>query len=168
MAALYDRFVSGLAGLAGLMLLLIVFGVVYDVVLRAIGLQPPAWTGGLSEYSLLFITMLAAPWLVRTNGHVAVDSLVLALPAAVRRVLEPAVYVLCVALCLTLAYFAAGMGLTAWERGDIDIRSIDMPRWLMFAALAVGFALTAVEFARALVGGRSLYAERRGLPKESL
>ena len=42
--------------------------IVVDVSLRNLGMQPPAYTVALTEYSLLYMTMAAAPWLVRERG----------------------------------------------------------------------------------------------------
>ena len=142
------------------MLVAIFAAIVYDVTVRTVGWQPPYWVSALTEYALLFVTMLAAPWLVRTRGHVFVESLLMILPGAVRAVLEKTVYLLCATICLVLCYYAVTMGLDAHMRGEFDVRSIDMPRWILFAALAVGFVLCAVEFLRYLAGVGDMYAGR--------
>ena len=49
----------------------------------------------------------------------------------------------------------------SFGRGDLDVRSIDLPRWLLFAPLACGFALLAVEFLRLLLLGEPA-SERPG------
>ena len=159
---LYGALISGLAGLAGVLLAAIVVVVVADVILRGAGFQPPAFTAAFSEYALLFATMAAAPWLVRTRGHIIVESLILILPKALRRALATGVYALCLGLCLVLAYFATTEAVASLLRGDIDIRAVDMPRWTLFAALVGGFALMAVEFLRLALGHGSLYVGRRG------
>ncbi len=159
---LYGALISGLAGLAGVLLAAIVVVVVADVVLRGLGVQPPAFTAAFSEYSLLFATMAAAPWLVRSRGHIVVESLILVLPDGPRRALARGVYVLSLGLCCLLAWFAGVEAVASFVRGDIDIRAVDMPRWALFAALSAGFALMAIEFLRLTLGHGSLYTGRRG------
>ena len=80
--------------------------VVYDVMLRALGMQPPQSTSAVTEYSLLFVAMLASPWLVRTRGHVVVTSFFNLTPTAVRPFLERLIYLSCAGVSLTLAVFA--------------------------------------------------------------
>ena len=159
----YDAVIVGLAVLAGAMVAAVFLAIVYDVSVRTLGFQPPFWTIALTEYALLFMTMFAAPWLVRKRGHVFVESVVLQLGAAARRVVEKLVYIICIVLCLVLAYYATDQGLDAASRGTLDIRSITVPRWVLFAALPIGFGLSAIEFFRFLVGSESMYVSDRSV-----
>lgn len=168
LSQVYSALITGLAGLAAFMLAAIVIAVAFDVVVRTLGYQPPAATSALGEYTLLFATMLTAPWLVRTRGHIVVESLLLLIPDSVRRWMERGVYLLCTGLCLCLAYFAVQLGLESFARGDIDIRAVDMPRWLLFASLGLGFGLMTIEFLRLLAGRGSLYSGQRGGISDSL
>lgn len=154
----YEALIGALAGLACALLALVFMAIVYDVAVRTLGFQPPYWVSALTEYALLFITMLAAPWLVRRKAHVFVTSLLTALPQSARRVVAKSVYAGCIAICLAISYYAALMGLEAFRLGEFDVRSIDMPRWLLFASLPLGFCLCAVEFARFLAGFDDMYA----------
>ena len=167
-ARAYDKLILGLAVLAGLLLAAIVLVVATDVVLRTLGFQPPAMTTAFGEYSLLFATMLASPWLVRERGHIVIESLVLIIPGGARRWIERLVFVLCIALCVTLAWVAFDMGLESFRRGDIDIRAIDMPKWILLASMSIGFAVMAIEFLRLLVTRGSLFTGRRGTITDSL
>ena len=156
----YDAVIVGLATIAGAMVAAVFVAIVWDVSLRTIGLQPPLWTSALTEYALLYMTMLAAPWLVRVKGHVFVESLAMMLPIGVRRLVEKAVYLITILLCVVLAYFALDQGLEIAARGDEDIRSIVLPKWALYAPLPVGFGLSEIEFLRFLIGNDSMYAGR--------
>ena len=45
---------------------------------------------------------------------------------------------------------------------ELDLRSIDMPKWLLFVPFPLGFSLVAIEFGRYLVGIDSYYAGKVG------
>lgn len=150
---LYDLLVPALAVLAGALLLACTFAIVGDVLLRTAGLAFLHGVDALGEYALLYVTMAAAPWLVRTHGHVAVGSFLRLLPAGWRARILGAGLATSAVLSLALAWYAAGLAAESFVRGDVDIRSIDLPRWLLFLPLAVGFLLTAVEFARLWLRG---------------
>ncbi len=149
----YDRLIGGLAGLAGISLFVIAAMIVVDVTLRTFGMQPPQAISALTEYALLYATMAAAPWLVRTGGHVTIHSLTGRLPLGVQAMLRRAVLALATLLCVTLALAATYMAIESFGRGDVDVRSIDLPRWLLFLPLALGFLLLAAEFLRLLFLG---------------
>jgi len=92
------------------------------------------------------MTTLAAPWLVREKANVSVVALLDRLPRSARRGLEKSILVVCALICLGLAWYSARMGVDAWQRGEVDIRSIEIPRWVLFASLPLSFAMCAVEF----------------------
>ena len=160
---LYDRLISGLAVLAGLMVAGVFVIIVVDVSMRTAGLRPPMFTSAVSEYALLYMTMFAAPWLVRERGHIRIDSFVGYMPAGLRRWIERAIVVLCIALCIVAVFYSTRFAIQFWQRGTIDIRSIEIPRAYLFLPMILGFGLSAVEFLRILVRGEPLGgAEHRG------
>jgi len=154
----YDRLIVVLAVLASIMIAAVFVLIVVDVSMRTAGLRPPIFTSAISEYSLLYMTMMAAPYLVRHRGHVRIDSFVAHLPAPGRLLVERLLIVTCIALCLLATWYSARFAMDFWTRGEIDIRSIEIPRSLLFVPLVLGFFLCAVEFARMLMIGESLTA----------
>lgn len=156
----YDRLVTAMA-MTGCVLLAVMFVmIVYDVTVRTIGLTPPAATSALSEYFMLYVTMLAAPYLVREKAHVAVESIELVLPAAAMPWLARLVCIVCAVLSLLLAWYSVDGIVDAVQSGEVDIRSIIIPKWVLYAPLPVGFALSAVEFARLLLARTGLLVGR--------
>ncbi|MGD9925679.1 MAG: TRAP transporter small permease, partial [Pseudorhodoplanes sp.] len=135
--------------------------IVWDVLLRAFGFQPPDWTTAFIEYALLYMTLLAAPWLVRERANVAIDTFTNMLPNAWRIRLDWTVCLLCAALSLILFVFGSELTATAWRNGDQDIRSIPIPFWIFYIGMPVSFAFVGMEFLllpfrqRRSTGGRS-------------
>lgn len=161
LGAIHRGVVVGLAALSAGMLALFTIGICYDVIVRTIGLPPPNYTVTLVEYGLLYVTVLSAPWLLREKGHVFVDMAVRAMPPRARRVNELAMYAIGLAVCAILCYAAGALAIESWQRGDLDNRDFDMPRWAIYAPMALSFFLLVLEFARYLAGVDSLYGERR-------
>lgn len=114
---------------------------------------------------MLYATMLAAPWLVRRRGHIAVDAFARLAPRAIRRPLDMAVCMLCVAVSILLAHYSAELALSAWRSNEMDIRAANLPRWALFAIMPPCLLLVAAEFARLLVvGERYLLADSDSRP----
>ncbi|MEK9925410.1 MAG: TRAP transporter small permease subunit [Alphaproteobacteria bacterium] len=154
----YELFLRTLAGSAGVLLGLDLIAIIVDVLIRNFGGQPPAWTLPLVEYSLLYITALMSPWLVRTKGHIVVDVLISILPEMARNLFASAIYFICVVICITFTWYATELFIFAWVRGEMDVRSIVLPRVLLFAPMILSFTLMAIEFLRYLIGRDSLYS----------
>ena len=161
-ARAYDILIVALAWFAGAAIMAIFVVIVYDVTLRTLGFRPPRITSAGSEYALLYFTMAAAPYLVRHKGHVFIETGRALLPAALRRLAERATYVICITVCALLFYFSLDLTVEAIALGEVEIRSISMPRWFLFAPLPPSFLLMGIEFARFLAGRDSLYVRTEG------
>lgn len=144
----YDRFITLLAMLGGALVFMMVVLIVYAVAARAGGAQPPQWITTFTEYALLYMTLLAAPWLVREHGNVIVDTLTNVLPESAKYWLERLVFAVCAALSIILALYGAALTAGSWTAGDYDIRSVAVPGWIFNVIVPFGFTLVAVEFAR--------------------
>jgi C4-dicarboxylate transporter, DctQ subunit len=163
LAALYRRLLELLAVVAGILLAAMALAIVVDVVLRNFGFQPPGHTFTLTEYSLLYVTMLAAPWLLRAKGHVHIELLTAAVSPRSRFWLTRVVYALCVLTCAVIFWFALEVTIDQWQRAVIDVRSFDMPRWLLTASIPLSFGLMTIEFARFLLGLDSMHTGQAGI-----
>lgn len=150
---LYDAIVEGLVPLAGLVLAAVCLLIAWDVVARNVGLQPPESTVALTEYALLYVTMAAAPALVRRRGHVVVELVYRRIGGRARRLLDRLIPAGCAAISFLVAGLAVALAMEAVHRGEVDTRSFDIPRAWLFGPLVFGFGLMGTEFLRlALIG----------------
>ena len=150
LAAVYDGFLTVLAAVSALAFGAVSFFVAYEVMVRWLGFRPPVWPVAVSEFTLLYATVLAAPWVLRQSGHIQVNTLAAALPARMRKALGRTLSVLGALICLVVAWYALRVTLSA---KGLEIRSFEMPKWLVYAPLPLGFLLLAVEFARHAAAG---------------
>lgn len=162
----YTWLIEGLAVLSGLTIGGVCLLIAYDVIARNLGFQPPASTVALTEYALLYFTMGAAPWLVRTRGHIVVEVMHNRLSGRARRLTDWFIIFICFLASATVSVLATLLMLEAIQRGEIEIRSLEMPRALLFTPLAIGFCLVATEFLR--IGWRGEAVTDQNLQRESL
>ena len=160
---LYRGFLYAMAGIAGVMLIWLMFSVITSVVMRNAGLQPFAWLFTSSEYAILYMTMLGAPWLVREKGHVHIELVTAALPGPMRRIVSRFVAVLCVIVSLILAWKGAELFLGNIARNDLDVRSYYFPKWILTIAFPVSFGLMAIEFSRFVFGDDLMHSGEAGI-----
>ena len=163
----YNYVINGLAMGAGILISVAFLLIIVDVSMRMTGFTPPAYTITFVEYILLFFTMFSAPWLVRVKGHVFIDAITQLLPGAVQAVLAKFVYVICICSTLTFCYVSFGLLTEAIDTGNLDVRGVDMPAWLLFAPMPPCFLLVAGEFLRYLIGVDDMYGSRSDV-KESV
>lgn len=156
LTAAWDRLIDGLAMFGGILIAGVCLLIAWDVIARNLGIQPPASTVAFTEYCLLWFTMASAPWLVRERGHIVVEVVYRRLAETPRKIMDRLIPGFCALISLAVAVIAAVLALEAWQRGEIEVRSLDAPRWLLFLPMAVGFLLMACEFLRLLINGDSV------------
>jgi TRAP-type C4-dicarboxylate transport system permease small subunit len=153
----YRAILYGMAWLAGVLMVAMMAMIVADVALRNLGFQSSAHFFTFTEYFLLLIPLLGAPWLVREKGHIYIELLVTVLPARAQRALLAGVVLACIAVAVILAWFGGVITLQDFLGNEKDVRSFDMPRWMLMAFMPLSFGMMAIEFARLLVRRESPY-----------
>ena len=158
-----DRICDFLAVVAGVYLLAIMVGIVFNATARTVGFSGSSHIFTFAEFGLLYIAMAASPWLVRERGHVFIELVTAALPETVRGGFSRAVSALCVVICLVLVYYTWGATAKAYRFGDAEMRSLDMPKYLLLGAMPICFALMAAQFSRFVWGRETLHTGEAGV-----
>jgi TRAP-type C4-dicarboxylate transport system permease small subunit len=91
---------------------------------------------------------------------VAIDALLLAVPATARARLERGASGFAAAVCAFFTTVTASATLDTWRTGAILHKSVTLPEWVPLAALGAAFAMLTVEFAAQAAG--------RGAQRETL
>lgn len=162
MSRLYLLVIRGMAALAGLMMVAMMLSIVVDVLLRNLGSQSSAHIFTFTEYALLLIPLLGAPLLVREKGHIYVEALLMQFPPAARQIIIKIILVACVLTCLILTWYSAEIAFTDYQRNELDVRSLDMPRWMLTGVMPLSFLLMGTEFLRFLIRGEDPYQRADG------
>lgn len=157
LSAALDRVEDALAALVGVMLAVLLLLVVYDVVARQVGWPSAPWTVPLAEYYVIYLTFLPAAWILRQNGHVAVEFLAGKLgPRRASAALSRVTLLIALAACATAAWYSAALVLDDLQRGiALTSGGLEVPRWAVRAAIPLGFTLLVVELCRSIARGRA-------------
>ncbi|HSN33211.1 MAG TPA: TRAP transporter small permease [Ideonella sp.] len=150
----YARLLDALGVAAGAAFALIALATTWDVGVRSLAGGTVKGLAEWVEYVLFVSTFLAAPWLLRHNGHVQVDFLVEALPERLRAATRRAGDAVGLAVCAVLLVYAVRVTLGAWQSGSLVMKTMIFPEWWLYAVIVVSMALLVLEFARRLVVGQ--------------
>jgi C4-dicarboxylate transporter, DctQ subunit len=144
----FDLAMEFLAFLAGLLLLLITLVVSYTVVIRYLSFRPPQWVLQFTEYALLWMTFLGGAWLLRGDGHIRIDTVIIRLRPAVRRRVEMLDDILGFVVCAVIFWFGTAHTIDLFERGILDVKGVTVPKDILFAVIPIGGLMLALQFAR--------------------
>jgi TRAP-type C4-dicarboxylate transport system permease small subunit len=147
---LLDGVNSVLAFLAGLLLIFVTVSICVSIMLRALDMQSPLWSVQFNEYSLLWITFLGAPWLLRRGGHVSLDIITRRLSERGAMIMRRVHALLGLGVCGVLSWITIRVTWDHYLRQVMDVRAVDVPKHLILAVVAVGFVLLTLEFLRKL------------------
>lgn len=143
-----DRVEDALAFLAACMLVFTVVFVPMDVASRYFLGAPITWVYEVTEYILLMVPCLAMAWLARHNGHVVIDVLTSRLEDRPRQLLDAGTFVLVALACAFVAWWGGVVTFQSYQARAVIENVMQTPQWLIYLSIPVGFALTAIEFAR--------------------
>ncbi|HEX7054533.1 MAG TPA: TRAP transporter small permease [Burkholderiales bacterium] len=148
MSRAFDRLEDALAVLAAALLVFALVFVTLDVASRYFFNRPLSWVFEVTEYILLFVPCLGMAWLARHDGHVMIDVLTSRLPLRRRARLARVVAAVVAFVCAFIAWWGAIATYESWRSHAIIENILETPQYLVYAAIPLGFALCAVEFAR--------------------
>ena len=125
----FDRVLNGLALLAAIAIPFMFISIVYNVTTRTLRMGQVSWVLGVTEYKLVYVTTLGAPWLLREKGHVPIEAFRTVLPSRVNRIIEKAVLLVCTIACAIVTFVAWPVFIQ--NIGVMDIRSDYLECWML-------------------------------------
>ncbi len=162
MERVIDRIITGLAVIAGLLLLWVTLSITYTIFARFLGYSGLVSGVQFTEYSLLWMTFLAAAWVLKREKHVSVDLITGLLGPRTRLYFDLFHSVMGVVVCGVLFWYGALVTWGQYKRGIIDIQVVDVPKYLILVIIPIGFLLLALQFSTQFVMGLRKIRNRSG------
>src|SRR5688572_32637383 len=121
---LLDVVIDAFALVAVLILVALVACIGLEVVMRYFFGQPTRWVNEFSEYALLWLAFLAAPWVLREDAHVKVEMLTEALSPRWRFRFHVATSVAGAAICALFFWVTTGYVMEIRASGELLFKSV--------------------------------------------
>jgi TRAP-type C4-dicarboxylate transport system permease small subunit len=127
--------IDGLALVAGALVVALTLLILCDIAARYVRLFSLTWALEASEYMLYAVTFLGAPWVLREEGHIAIELVVERLPARQRAHARRLTDLLGAAVCAVLLVYACLVTWRSFESGVMVRKSFEFPEWYAFAPM---------------------------------
>ncbi|RYF34680.1 MAG: TRAP transporter small permease [Cytophagaceae bacterium] len=112
-----------------------------NVVMRYVSNTPLSWSEEVSRHMMIWLTFLGGGLVLRSGGHIAIDNLQDAVPAAIARLLRGLVFLLMTLFFVLLLYF----GCIYVSRTMMQTTAAtEIPFGYVYLAMPVGTALMLV------------------------
>ena len=144
----FDYLLVGSAYLAGAIIVLMTLGVNYEVMMRYFFRLTPAWVTDYSEFALVYLTILAAAWVLAKEGHVKIELITNALSQKTQRLMNIITSAFGVLLCGVFFWYSLQVTLSAFRLNQVFIHATATPQWPIWMALPIGSLLLTFQFLR--------------------
>lgn len=104
------------------------------------------WVIEISEYALLYMTFLGAPYLLEKHRHVAIDLVTDALPARLRNGLAAVMCAFGALICLCCAWYGGLVTLDQFHFGTRETTLLAPPSYLITGVFPLGMLLLSIQF----------------------
>ncbi len=160
---IFDFILEAFVWVSAVLIALTVLSVAIEVFLRSALNKPQAWVLEFSEYGLLFVTFLVAPFLVKAEKNITVDMVINLLSQRTRSLLSVVQYVIICLVAFVFVYFGSTVTLDLNQRGIYNPTIIQVPLAYVLFIIPVGGFFILIQ---ALIGLRESIRKHRAI-KES-
>lgn len=146
-----DWLTGQLFNVAAFLLGAMVLIIAYDVILRDVFGRPTYWAVDISEYIMLYITMLVVGLLLKEGRHVRITVLYDFLPAKGKAISDAVITALAVVICAVMTWQSADLTWRKFAAGAVIPHTLQIPEWSILVAVPIGMLLLTFYFIRATV-----------------
>jgi TRAP-type C4-dicarboxylate transport system permease small subunit len=142
---IFDVVTKYLCYLAAAILVLISVSISLDVVLRYTINNPLKWVFEGTEYAMLFITFLAATFVLQKDEHVRLDLAINALGPRLRTGINAFTSLVMAVVCLVLTWSSAKYTIYLFQNDVTLIKYYTIPKFVIYFIIPVGFFLLFIQ-----------------------
>lgn len=144
-SGIFDNVVEYFGYLSAAILVLIAIFISADVILRYTINKPLMWVFEATEYALLFITFLAAAYVLREEGHVKLDLVLNVMGKRSRSVFNAVMSLVMAAVCLVTTWSSVNYTLYLYQNDVMIIKYYTIPQYTIYFIIPVGFFLLFIQ-----------------------
>ena len=150
--AVYRKFLMGLTRvigvIAGLLLFIPAFSVVYEVIMRGLFNSPTEWVVEISTYCVTIAGFFGMAVTFVANKHIRVDIIVSHLSKRTNEILNVITSFIGMVFCGVVTIYAIDMVAMSYDLGMIAPTTLRTPLWIPQSSLPIGFGLMFLHFIR--------------------
>jgi TRAP-type C4-dicarboxylate transport system permease small subunit len=147
----FDSLLKYLRLVTCLILVFITVSVCIEVVLRYFFNKPQVWVIELSEYGLLYITFLAAGWVLQAKGHITIELVTERLGERARAFLLIVRSFLISGVSMVLIWYGLRVTWTYFSRGTYNPTILEIPTAAILVVIPFGGLFLLIQSLREVI-----------------
>jgi C4-dicarboxylate transporter DctQ subunit len=146
-SAILDRTIDILAVFAGVLIAYLVVSVTVAIIMRGLRVGV-IWMFEITEYCMLWLTFLAAPWVLKHEAHIRMELIVDRFSVRTQTMLQIATSVIGALICLILTVFGIKVAWDYYKTGYFLHTVMAPPIYPILAIIPMGSVLLFMQFLR--------------------
>jgi len=157
LSRIFDQLLLGTGYASGVIIVLLMLAMCYEVVLRYFFDAPTTWAGDFSGYMQYVLVLVGAAWVLKMRGHTRIDILVTRFSPRTQQVLGLVTSCVAFVACGLFIWVGVQATLIAYQGHEFLYRDIEVPLYPLYAVIPFSFILLCIQFGRMVYNGwRSL------------
>lgn len=145
--SIYDNIINFLVILAGIILVCMVLIMAAAILLRYLG-YPIGWAVEIGKYSIYYIALLVAAWVLKEEGHIGIEILVSQFKKKTQSFVHGITSFISAIPCFIFTWFGAKVTWEFFISGYFEPTYLELPHWIMTIMIPIGFFLLGIQFVR--------------------
>jgi TRAP-type C4-dicarboxylate transport system permease small subunit len=146
--AVFDRTLDVFSFLVGAIITLIMLAVCLNVIMKFAFNQPIVGVEEVTEQLLLYITFMGTAWLLKKEGHVAVDFVLMRMRPQTRSFFGILSCLIGILICTALTWYGFKVTWVNLRQGAYFSSVLELPKAPVYAIIPIGSALLFIQFIR--------------------
>ena len=163
---IFSRGLDGTAWVAGALMIIIMLMVNMDVFMRYFLSRPQGYVGETAEYMVLFLTFLAAAWVLKVKAHVRMNLVVSRLNPRASASLDAITSIIGAIIFFLIGYYSLIETISVFQKGIIISGSVLRPvppKWIIIFPISFGSFLLVIQCLKDVYNN---FSKQRVLGKE--
>lgn len=152
LVAIFDRVIDFMAVFAVVIIVGMTLLVGADVAMRYLLNNPIGNVFEFTEHSLVYITFLSAAWVLKTERHVKMDTVLNRLSSTTQLLVNSSTSILGAIICLVLFWYGIQGTWDYFQRGITFSHGLHLPQTPFLTIIVVGYFTLFVQFLRRSYG----------------
>jgi C4-dicarboxylate transporter DctQ subunit len=145
---IFDRINILMVIISAILLIGMTFIVGTDITLRYLFYRPLGWVKEISEYILVALGFLVAPWILKDDGHVKMDLVLNNVSARTRTLMNLITSVISTIVVLVITFFSLRVTADFYRTKLITPSVLEPPKWILLIPIFLGSLLLTIQFIR--------------------
>ena len=141
----FEKIIDYLAWLSAWLFCIAGFMLSYEVIARYFFLSPTIWAAELSQISLIYGTLLAMPWALKSRKHIQINLVVNTLSKNYKKIINILIMIVLIVFSSYVMIYGFDIFYDSFNRGRTTGSLLNLPSWIAELSVPLCFFLLFIQ-----------------------